>query len=330
MADQKVFFTVNIMGEDYLLLRLLFGTSPSRPSIEDIGLTRIDLVPYFMIYINSPIYEYPVSMRKYIVDIHILINWLCYRNMDKWNTEAVKYSEELRAYLDGTDMSVEKNRLKTFKNWPHTFIDVNKLAKTGFYFSGPLRDVVKCHFCNVRLCDWVEGDDEIEEHLRWSKFCPLLRRIITNNRPISTKEFDNLLTNVCGYHEMTSNDYNYDLMNIGEYQTGKRLRLDHLNTQLNCLLDVYKEYVKVTGKYQHEVGCILDYAEKLKSIYNSPRFESGSKTGHFLFCQYMACKYSPSLCICFKYESLIETLISEIIRTVGAECITWLYSKTMY
>lgn len=276
MGDQKCIFTVKIMGEDYILLRLLFDVSTSRAPIEDIGLANLLLVPYFMRYINMPVYEYPASMWPHIVDIHILIKWLGYRNIDSWNREALRYSMELEAYLDGADMAVEQNRLETFKNWPHEFINVNKLAKTGFYFSGPDCDVVKCNFCNIRICNWVEGDDEVQEHLRWSSSCPLLRRANTNNRPISVKELDNLLPaaaaisyDVCGYHEKNSSPADSKYLqtkkkNIDAYQFEEKLRMDALNTQLICLLNEYKAYVEVSRKYRKEVRDMMVYLEKQK------------------------------------------------------------------
>lgn len=78
-------------------------------------------------------------------------------------------------------LNFEESRLKTFeRTWPHSFISPRVLARTGFYFVGPF-DRVQCYFCNIQLGQWVDGDDEIDEHIRWSPYCPFLNRCETSN-----------------------------------------------------------------------------------------------------------------------------------------------------
>lgn len=100
------------------------------------------------------------------------------------------------------NLNREDIRLQTFINWPHRFISPEKLAKTGFYFSGPNNDTVKCYFCTVQIERWEPSDDEVHEHMRHSPNCPLLRRSHTNNVPIDDGELDRLLPapsfDVCG------------------------------------------------------------------------------------------------------------------------------------
>lgn len=100
------------------------------------------------------------------------------------------------------DLHKEKERLKTFKNWPVKFINPEKLARSGFFYIGLNTDHVQCYFCKVRIGSWVPGDDEIMEHLRWSQSCPLLRRLYTNNYPIDWYQLDEILPpysyDVCG------------------------------------------------------------------------------------------------------------------------------------
>lgn len=99
----------------------------------------------------------------------------------------------------------EENRLKTFgSNWPHAFISPRILAKTGIFYIGP-HDRVKCYFCSVSIENWEMGDNEITEHLRWSKNCPLLiRRVTTNVEPVM--ELEQLLPkinyDICGTHNL--------------------------------------------------------------------------------------------------------------------------------
>lgn len=95
----------------------------------------------------------------------------------------------------------EDNRVKTFVNWPHSFIDPKKLAQTGFSYIGP-DDNVKCYFCKAEIGRWEPEDDEVTEHIRWSPNCPLLKRRETNNVPISEADLDRVLPpltyDVCG------------------------------------------------------------------------------------------------------------------------------------
>lgn len=101
------------------------------------------------------------------------------------------------------EMRCEEARLKTFEQkWPHDFLDSRTLAKTGFYFIGPV-DQVKCYFCKVEIARWEQGDNEVAEHIRWSPNCPLLKRRETMNVPCEpVSELDELLPpmsyDVCG------------------------------------------------------------------------------------------------------------------------------------
>lgn len=96
--------------------------------------------------------------------------------------------------ISHNNLDYEKNRLRTFnKSWPKSFVNTQILAKFGFYFTGT-GDRVKCHFCQIEVCDWDINDNVVTEHLRWSPNCPLLRRHTTTNVPIGPiMEFDQLL-----------------------------------------------------------------------------------------------------------------------------------------
>lgn len=86
----------------------------------------------------------------------------------------------------------EEFRLRSFNYWSVNFIDPNRLAMTGCYYTGH-SDTVHCHFCRVEIGRWEPGDDEVNEHLRWSANCPLLRRRETNNVPIDATLLDQIL-----------------------------------------------------------------------------------------------------------------------------------------
>ncbi|XP_049297774.1 death-associated inhibitor of apoptosis 1 [Anopheles funestus] len=84
---------------------------------------------------------------------------------------------------------IEENRLRTFGRWPVSFISPNVLARYGFYYVGT-DDTVKCYFCRVEIGLWEPQDDVIQEHLRWSPFCPLLKKRPTNNVPLNANYLD--------------------------------------------------------------------------------------------------------------------------------------------
>lgn len=85
----------------------------------------------------------------------------------------------------------ETTRLESFRNWPISFIRPDELARYGFYYRGP-NDMVKCYFCRVEIGLWEPTDNVLSEHLRWSPYCPLLRKRQTSNIPIDGSFLDQL------------------------------------------------------------------------------------------------------------------------------------------
>lgn len=103
------------------------------------------------------------------------------------------------------DLYKEENRLLTFKNWPkNNILDKEVLAKIGFYFTGNA-DWTVCYFCKIKIGIWQPEDDPVEEHLRWSYSCPLIRGIKTSNVPICEEAFKKILPeigyDVCGIYK---------------------------------------------------------------------------------------------------------------------------------
>uniref|UniRef100_A0AAG5DBL7 RING-type domain-containing protein n=1 Tax=Anopheles atroparvus TaxID=41427 RepID=A0AAG5DBL7_ANOAO len=99
--------------------------------------------------------------------------------------------DDLTTYMTAEYYHIEQNRLRTFARWPVAFISPNVLARYGFYYLGT-DDTVKCYFCTVEIGLWEPQDDVVEEHLRWSPFCPLLKKRPTNNVPINANFLDAL------------------------------------------------------------------------------------------------------------------------------------------
>ncbi|XP_065361636.1 death-associated inhibitor of apoptosis 1-like [Calliphora vicina] len=86
----------------------------------------------------------------------------------------------------------EDERLQTFDNWPLNWLDKNILAATGMFYTGD-GDKTKCYFCEIMIGKWELQDDPVQEHLRWSPNCPLLKRRLTSNVPINNITLDQLL-----------------------------------------------------------------------------------------------------------------------------------------
>ncbi|XP_030570106.1 death-associated inhibitor of apoptosis 1 isoform X1 [Drosophila novamexicana] len=103
----------------------------------------------------------------------------------------------------------EDERLRTFDNWPLSWLDKHALAQTGMFFTNE-DDKVKCFFCEVEIGRWEREDHPVQEHLRWSPNCPLLRRRNTNNVPINADALDRILPpvsyDVCGSNDTAGLD----------------------------------------------------------------------------------------------------------------------------
>lgn len=103
----------------------------------------------------------------------------------------------------------EKNRLKTFMNgnWPHKYIDTTIMAKTGLFFLAPI-DRVQCIFCEVQIEKWTEEDDPLKDHYKYSRHCPLLNEMPTQNNSIDEKYLHQCLRTIAnekihrGYDEV--------------------------------------------------------------------------------------------------------------------------------
>lgn len=102
--------------------------------------------------------------------------------------------------MSENEMCFELKRLESFANkWPHNFIRTTVLAKTGFHYIGP-HDEVKCHFCEVILKNWMNTDNEITEHFRWSSNCKLINQLETCNKPINPCALAELLPSSLKQH----------------------------------------------------------------------------------------------------------------------------------
>ena len=96
--------------------------------------------------------------------------------------------------MNMADYDKEHERLKTFEDWPVTFISPLDLAAAGFYYYPKNYDVcdcymsnlyiddrVRCFYCKIELHKWENGDDPMTEHKKWSPSCPFVNNIYNQN-----------------------------------------------------------------------------------------------------------------------------------------------------
>lgn len=68
------------------------------------------------------------------------------------------------------------SRMETFKKWPKCFAKyyTDQLSEAGFFYTG-ISDRIECFFCGVRLSNWNDSDNPLEQHIVWSRNCPFLK-----------------------------------------------------------------------------------------------------------------------------------------------------------
>lgn len=88
------------------------------------------------------------------------------------------------------DFYQEKERLKTFENWPTDQAPLlpEQLAKTGFYYTG-IYDRTQCARCNIILQGWRREHNPETEHKLRSPYCSWVHpRSMRGNQPMSESE----------------------------------------------------------------------------------------------------------------------------------------------
>ncbi|XP_015599780.1 death-associated inhibitor of apoptosis 1 isoform X2 [Cephus cinctus] len=110
-------------------------------------------------------------------------NLLSYKPPGRIPSPPIQPPPHSRDIVDGNDYRFEEARLRSYRNWPLDYMDPVKLAQAGFYYTGE-GDKVKCFECHVEICQWVEGDNPMVDHQRWSARCRFIRKIPCGNVPI--------------------------------------------------------------------------------------------------------------------------------------------------
>lgn len=91
---------------------------------------------------------------------------------------------------DWSNMYCEKNRLATFW-WTMSFGKRHELAKNGFFAYDDIGNI-RCHFCDLIL-DWFITNP-VSQHVVRAPHCSFINGLTTNNRPIQTPLFRDMLT----------------------------------------------------------------------------------------------------------------------------------------
>lgn len=145
---------------------------------------------------DSASYNLPADYRRYARDIRrrvpnvnpprvetfketllldvskILARYSEYVNAPRRNSATPVYPEYRRLHT----------RLRTFDDWPiRCPVRPHELAVTGFFYADcvhGLYDCVKCFQCGQGLCMFEEGDDVLQEHLRFNHRCYFIRELL--------------------------------------------------------------------------------------------------------------------------------------------------------
>lgn len=81
-----------------------------------------------------------------------------------------------------TDLHLELNRLKTFRDWPHKNLQPIMLARAGFYHIAPL-DRVKCFNCQMEIENWTDNENCYATHWIMSPECNYILQRLRRSGP---------------------------------------------------------------------------------------------------------------------------------------------------
>lgn len=90
-------------------------------------------------------------------------------------SENINSSSTTEAF-PSSDLKILENRLRTFENFPLTWLSKESLARAGFFYIN-IGDQVKCAFCNGVIGQWEPNDQPIEEHRKFFPECSVVRAI---------------------------------------------------------------------------------------------------------------------------------------------------------
>lgn len=73
-----------------------------------------------------------------------------------------------------------------FKDWPQESpVGFEALVRAGFFYTGK-KDIVRCFSCGGCLEKWAEGDDPMEDHIKFFPECVFLQTLKSSAEVIPT------------------------------------------------------------------------------------------------------------------------------------------------
>ncbi|GAB0098211.1 RING-type domain-containing protein [Sergentomyia squamirostris] len=124
--------------------------------------------------------------------------------------------------MNNLDFLKECDRLKSFRECHISGIDVNFLAKMGFYYD-IAESKVMCKFCNLNFDSWKENYfNPVLFHRVYSPTCPIVTRQALRNEPIEVDD----LTRIC-----------YEIEDIPNYDRGPNDCFTELDARLESFSD---------------------------------------------------------------------------------------------
>uniref|UniRef100_A0A182NKN4 RING-type domain-containing protein n=1 Tax=Anopheles dirus TaxID=7168 RepID=A0A182NKN4_9DIPT len=160
----------------------------------------------------------------------------------------------------------ESDRLQTFTGWPAPYIRPADLARWGFYYTGR-RDIVQCYFCSLELGQWDETDVVEQEHLKWSRYCPLMTKRQTDNVPIDANFLDQLPDTVPDVYG-SNRAFGWDELNYAV--GGESHRTSTGSNDQAVLQDAVKICKPKHPKYATETARLASFESWPKSIRQTP------------------------------------------------------------
>nr|AAF82751.1 neuronal apoptosis inhibitory protein 6 [Mus musculus] len=90
------------------------------------------------------------------------------------------------AYCNDSVFTNEELRMDMFKDWPQESpVGFEALVRAGFFYTGK-KDIVRCFSCGGCLEKWAEGDDPMEDHIKFFPECVFLQTLKSSAEVIPT------------------------------------------------------------------------------------------------------------------------------------------------
>jgi hypothetical protein len=74
-------------------------------------------------------------------------------------------------------------QLRSYEDWPVTFMDPEKIAAAGFYYTCH-GDVVRCPFCKGMQAVWTVGDEPLDRHKQLSPNCSFVAEHVSTDEGV--------------------------------------------------------------------------------------------------------------------------------------------------